>query len=516
MLDRFTRFAVLSLCAPLLLAPLTKVSADNQPPSIVNGIYATSIGDQAVRINWNRPWDDQGIDGYNIYRNEQYYATSFETFYVDNGISSGNEYRYQIVAFDAARNYSGQSAVATVQTNGGQANGGTVAPPAPENAPEQSQNGGSDRPLRPDGMWIEIVHGNSLTLHWQIPASNRPIGGYNIYRDDAYLTTVSGTSYTEDGITWGVNYNYRVVAFDETGRFSDPSDVITGNTAGADQAQNSQLQTDQTQSNQLQSNQPQNDTTNNNSPSSNGNPPHLDGYQLVFSDEFRGNSLDYSKWNTSYRWGAGWIINNEQQYYVDHRADPNFGYNPFQFDGEHLTISAIPTPEHLLPKAVWQPYLSGALTTYNKFKMKYGYVEMRAKMPRGRGLWSAFWLLHQHDNDRRPEIDVVEHIGHQPDLIYNTYHWQEGWNHRRTPSFEVWGPDYSQDFHTFGVRWEPGLIVWYVDGVEKHRLQDGNVSWEEMYLLANLAVGGWWPGSPDGTTSFPARLTIDYIRAYQR
>lgn len=504
MLDRFTRFAVLLLCAPLLLSPFSSATADNQPPSIVNGIYATAIGNEAVRINWNQPWDDQRVDGYNIYRNDLYYATAFETYFVDNNISAGNEYRYQIVAFDSARNYSGHSSVAIVQTSGT-----SVAPPAPENSPVQNQNSGADRPLKPSGMWIRNIHGNSLELHWQEPASNRPIGGYNIYRDDAYLTTVLGTSYTENGISWGVNYNYRVVAFDDTGRFSDPSDVITGNTAGSDQTQNNQLLNDQAPSQQSQ-NQPSQVE------SATDNAPHLDGYRLVFADEFRGNSLDYSKWNTSYRWGAGWIINNEQQYYVDHRADPNFGYNPFQFDGEHLTISAIPTPEHLRAKAAWQPYLSGALTTYNKFKMKYGYVEMRAKLPRGRGLWSAFWLLHQHDNDRRPEIDVVEHIGHQPDLVYNTYHWQEGWNHRRTPSFEVWGPDYSQGFHTFAVKWEPGLIIWYVDGAEKHRLQDGNVSWEEMYLLANLAVGGWWPGNPDGTTSFPAKLSIDYIRAYQR
>ena len=91
----------------------------------------------------------------------------------------------------------------------------------------------------------------------------------------------------------------------------------------------------------------------------------------------------------------------------------NFGHSPFEFDGNHMTITATKTPEHLRASANWQPYLSGALTTYNKFKMKYGYVEMRAQLPKGKGLWSAFWLLHQNDNDRRPEIDVVEYIGNQ-------------------------------------------------------------------------------------------------------
>ena len=106
--------------------------------------------------------------------------------------------------------------------------------------------------------------------------------------------------------------------------------------------------------------------------------------------------------------------------------------------------------------------------------------------------------------------------GLTPDLIYNTYHWHEGWNGRSIPSIETYGPDYSQDFHVYAVRWEPGLIEWYVDGEKRATLPDANVSWEDMYLLVNLAVGGWWPGDPDSATDFPASYTIDYIRAWQR
>jgi len=241
-----------------------------------------------------------------------------------------------------------------------------------------------------------------------------------------------------------------------------------------------------------------------------------EGYRKVFSDEFTGNSIDQSKWNSRYRWGPGWTINGEQQYYIDRINNPDFGHSPFEFDGNHLTITAIKTPEHLRSSANWKKYLSGALTTHNKFKMKYGYVEMRAKLPKGRGLWSAFWLLHQNDNDRRPEIDVVEYIGHDERKVYNTYHYYEGSRLRSTPSYEAWGPDYSQNFHTYGVKWEPGKITWYVDGRERNSFQNGNVAWEDMYLLVNLAVGGWWPGNPDGNTRFPARFTIDYIRAYQK
>jgi len=148
--------------------------------------------------------------------------------------------------------------------------------------------------------------------------------------------------------------------------------------------------------------------------------------------------------------------------------------------------------------------------------MKYGYVEIRAKLPKGKGLWPAFWMLHNYDHDRRPEIDIVEYIGDKPNVVHNTYHYFENWQPKSSGTLDVWGPDYSQDFHTYAVRWEPGLIIWYVDGVESNRYQNGNVSWEDMYLLVNLAIGGDWAGSPDGSTGFPAQMVIDYIRAYQK
>jgi beta-glucanase (GH16 family) len=139
---------------------------------------------------------------------------------------------------------------------------------------------------------------------------------------------------------------------------------------------------------------------------------------------------------------------------------------------------------------------------------------MRARLPKGRGLWPAFWLLHNQENGTRPEIDVVELIGDKPEVVYQTYHYFDNWNLRSTPSYQAWGPDYSQSFHTYGMKWEPGRISWYVDGRVTNTFSDSNVSSEDMYILVNLAVGGSWPGSPDGSTSFPARFAIDYIRAY--
>jgi len=480
----------------LLAGSSMPVQADNQKPSVVNGLSVTAISPTAVRVKWNKPWDDQGVAGYNIYRNGSYYVTVFDTNYIDTNVQPNGEYRYGIVAFDHAKNFNTISTEITVATGN---DGSNPAPPPPAPEPDDGTVN------KPEGLYSEIVNGNAAKVKWRAPAGN--IKGYNVYRNNGWMASVSTPEYSANGLNWGEDYRFQIVAYNDSQQFSEKSEVLIVNTSKNDN--NTSSSTD----NQTRS-VPQNDPPANDSPTNSAGVPA--GYSMVFSEEFTGYSLDASKWNSSYRWGPNWIINGEKQYYVDRINNPDFGHSPFEFDGNHLTITAVKTPDHLRGSANWQPYLSGALTTYNKFKMRYGYVEIRAKLPKGRGLWSAFWLLHNKDNDRRPEIDVVEYIGSEPNKIYNTYHYYENWNLRSTPSYEVPGTDYSQDFHTYGVQWEPGKLTWYVDGQPRNTHHDGNVAWEDMYLLVNLAVGGWWPGDPDGSTQFPARFKIDYIRAYQK
>ena len=119
--------------------------------------------------------------------------------------------------------------------------------------------------------------------------------------------------------------------------------------------------------------------------------------------------------------------------------------------------------------------------------------------------------------DAKPEIDIMEFIGDNQDVVYHTYHYfdAEG-NLRSTESMPTVGVDFTADFHTFGVEWRPGTLFFYVDGIETHRVNDPNVSSQEMYVLANTAIGGWWAGSPDETTPFPGKYLIDYIRVYQK
>jgi beta-glucanase (GH16 family) len=470
------------ICILFVIAGAGTATADTQQPSAPDNVQAASLSSTSIRVSWNRPWDNVGVDGYNVYRDGSYRSTVFDTNYVDGGAESGRSYRYSVVAFDAARNFSVRSAEQSV-TSGSAAG-------SPQGAP-QAAAPATGAPGTPGGVGVQALGNGSVQVSWDNAGGN--VAGYSVYRDNSYRGTVRGTNnYTDSGVNANQTYSYQVVSFSNDGRFSPKSAAVNVNTGGA-------------------AAQPVNDDP---APTRGSSVPA--GYSLVFSDEFNGGSVDSSKWNTRYRWGPNWIINNEQQYYVDTLNNPSFGHSPFEFGGGNMTINAIRTPGHLWGSANSQPWLSGALTTFGKFKMRYGYVEMRARLPAGQGLWPAFWLLHQHDHDRRPEIDVVEMLGGNPNTVYQTYHYYDNYTLRSTPSFTVNNANYSSGFHTYGMKWEPGRIIWYVDGQETNRFEDGNVSWEEMYILVNLAVGGAWGGNADGNTPSPSRFTIDYIRAYQQ
>ena len=222
------------------------------------------------------------------------------------------------------------------------------------------------------------------------------------------------------------------------------------------------------------------------------------GWTLLFADEFDGPGLDESVWHTSLRWGR--TNRNEAQYYAE---------DAFSFQDGVLRISAERRPMY------GKDYTSGVIASYDRFTFTYGYVEMRARLPAGQGLWPAFWLL-TVDEPRGGinEIDVFELLGHEPTVLYMTLHWPDVFGRDQDQSQSFSGPDLSQDFHLFAVDWRPEAVIWYVDGIERARV-DHDIPAGPMYLIANLAVGGDWPGFPDATTPFPAFYDIDYIRVYQ-
>jgi Ca2+-binding RTX toxin-like protein len=137
---------------------------------------------------------------------------------------------------------------------------------------------------------------------------------------------------------------------------------------------------------------------------------------------------------------------------------------------------------------------------------------MRAQLPEGKGLWPAFWLL-QSDMSWPPEIDAMEVLGHDMTTLYTAAHTNETGSHT-SKGGTIKVPDMSAGYHTYGVDWQADYITYYFDGVEVWKTATPSDMHEPMYMIANLAVGGYWPGMVNSTTPFPAQMKIDYIRAY--
>ncbi len=243
----------------------------------------------------------------------------------------------------------------------------------------------------------------------------------------------------------------------------------------------------------------------------------LTEFNLVFSDEFTGDTLDASKWNTALTWGPDLVVYNQTQYYVDTQNSPDFGYNPFSLDGDVLTITATETPDALRSAANEQPWLSGALTTADKLDFTYGYIEASMSLPSGRGLWPAFWMLSSEFEGIRPELFIMEYDGSRPESIFHNYNYTDVDGSLRSPGqWEVSSSDFSDGFQKVGVLWAPEELLFYINDEPRYRIVGDSVSQQDMYLILNLAVGGIWPGAPDGTTPVPSSVDIDYVRVYQR
>jgi len=264
-----------------------------------------------------------------------------------------------------------------------------------------------------EGFTGEVLDDGTVEVKWQKDPTAR---GYNLYRQAEYVTTVFGETYIDEDI-YDESYYYEIQAFDfdENYNYVAKGLTVDVNSTGR---------------------------TNPDSPKKKEN--LLDGYELVFSEEFNGTELDKSKWVTSYLWGDELVINSEEQHYVDIVNKPDFGFDPFIFDGESLTIRAIKTPDNLKEKAFGQPYLSGVITSYDSFKFTYGYVEARAQLPFGQGLWPAFWLLNAYYVDDKPEIDIMEFIGDNQDVVYHNYHYYDSNGELRSTHSEASaGVDYT-------------------------------------------------------------------------
>ncbi|TCR73226.1 family 16 glycosylhydrolase [Rhizobium sp. BK376] len=248
-------------------------------------------------------------------------------------------------------------------------------------------------------------------------------------------------------------------------------------------------------------------------------------WKTVFTDDFstldlrsNGKGMWQPYYPTGERTNAG---NKELEYYVDPRPNQDStaiqALKPYSVENGVLTIRASEIPQDLRSQSKGLRYASGLLNTAGRFSFTYGSVEIRAKVPAGRGLWPAFWLLPE-DRTWPPEIDVFEILGHEPGTLHVTahsgLHIPAGAGSAQTGRAIRVG-DLSRDFHVYGMTWTKDKIVWSLDGKQVFKAATPKDLNKPMFLVLNLAVGGSWPGSPDSTTKLPASLLVDWIRVRQ-
>lgn len=238
-------------------------------------------------------------------------------------------------------------------------------------------------------------------------------------------------------------------------------------------------------------------------------------WKLIWSDEFNGAvhaPPDAGKW--IYDLGDGGWGNHELETYTK-KAD-----NVFQ-DGEgHLIIRAINTGSGT--------YTSARIKTQGKFTVQYGKIAARMKIPRGQGLWPAFWMLGADiksiDWPACGEIDVMENIGKEPSIVHGTIH-GPGYSGSKSIGHPYAFPDgttLAADFHVYAVEWSSAAITFLLDDKPYFTVSPSDLpagaNWvysHPFFLLLNLAVGGDWPGNPDHSTQFPQTLLVDWVRVWK-
>lgn len=247
--------------------------------------------------------------------------------------------------------------------------------------------------------------------------------------------------------------------------------------------------------------------------------------KLVFSDEFngvKGSAPDSSKWTPEIG-GLGWG-NKELEYYTRSTE------NTYQ-DGEgSLVIKAVKLgPEEKL-NCWYGPckYTSGRLKTKGIFEQTFGRFEARIKIPRGQGIWPAFWLLGSNIDEvgwpECGEIDIMENIGREPFTVHGTVHGPgySGGNGIGAKHELAGKKPFADDYHIYAIEWTKKEIRWYVDQKLYRTVTTKDLpsatKWvfdHSFFVILNLAVGGDWPGSPDEKTSFPQAMMVDYVRVYE-
>jgi beta-glucanase (GH16 family) len=245
------------------------------------------------------------------------------------------------------------------------------------------------------------------------------------------------------------------------------------------------------------------------------------GWTLAWSDEFNGadgTTPDGKKW--TYDIGGGGWGNKELETYTNRPVNAHM-------QGGNLVITA-QRETFTGTDGITRNYTSARLKSQGLFAQAYGRFEARIKIPKGQGMWPAFWMLGSDiDTGGYPacgEIDVMENIGKEPGTVHGSLHGPS----KSSPTTDASAPfslpagqNFADDFHVYAVEWEPGTIRFYVDanlyGTFTKAQWPPTGPWpfdHPFFIILNLAVGGDWPGSPDATTQFPQQMLVDYVRVY--
>jgi len=242
-----------------------------------------------------------------------------------------------------------------------------------------------------------------------------------------------------------------------------------------------------------------------------------DGWRLLWSDEFDGparQSFDGSKWTAQVGRSR---TNNELEYYTSRPEN-------VALDGDGNLVMTARKESYM-----GASYTSARLNTSGRFETTYGRLELRARLPRGQGLWPAFWALGTNEGavgwPACGEIDIMENVGREPSTNHASLH-GPGYSgaHPLTAAYTLSaGQAFADAFHVFTAEWERDVIRFYVDDhlYETRTPADlpSGQSWaynHAFYLILNIAVGGGLPGDPNETTPFPQEMVVDYVRAYAR
>jgi beta-glucanase (GH16 family) len=241
----------------------------------------------------------------------------------------------------------------------------------------------------------------------------------------------------------------------------------------------------------------------------------VEGYSLLWNDEFGGNIIDVNKWVHEVNgYGGG---NNELQYYTDRKE------NSFVQNG---LLYIVGRQEQFTGSDGTRYYTSARLTTQQSKSFKYGKILARIKLPFGQGIWPAFWMLGINiDQIGWPacgEIDIMEMIGGDggDNITHGTLHWDNNGHQFKGGSKKLTSGIFADDFHEFAIEWSDESVDWYLDGEKYFTLDITSDSMSEFhdhyFIILNLAIGGNWPGNPTTETVFPQEMIVDYVRVYQK